>query len=143
MNDAEKEAEAVQSVGRSKRHPDGAIRELRLPKEEVEWVHQNYVVVVRTRTNGATVVRWEKAREKPPSMGAVRHMERAAANPTAWDRDVYRPVKIKGLSTVGGGGTISGDGVEGVERLAPEVVKTERARIAEMERVLGRLAEGL
>lgn len=47
---------------------------------EVEWVHQNRVLVVEERRGGSPVLHWERARKPAPSYGAASLMDFAATN---------------------------------------------------------------
>jgi len=47
---------------------------------EVEWVHQNRVLVVEERSAGKSVLHWDRAQKSAPSYGAVNLMEYAATN---------------------------------------------------------------
>lgn len=47
---------------------------------EVEWVHQNRVLVVEERPSGSARLHWNRARNPAPSYGAINLMEFAATN---------------------------------------------------------------
>ena len=47
---------------------------------EVEWVHQNRVLVVEERPGGSARLHWNRARNPAPSYGAINLMEFAATN---------------------------------------------------------------
>ena len=59
---------------------------------EVEWVHQNRVLVVEERAGGASRLHWERARKPAPSYGAVNLMEFAATNRKGF-MDILQRVK--------------------------------------------------
>jgi hypothetical protein len=88
---------------------------------EVEWVHQNRVLVVEEKAAGRCVLHWERARQPAPSYGAVNLMEFAATNRKGF-MDILQRVKPEG----------SGD---------EENVKRERKTLAEIEDLLGRMQQ--
>jgi hypothetical protein len=59
---------------------------------EVEWVHQNRVLVVEERSSGKSLLHWERARKPAPSYGAVNLMEFAATNRKGF-MDILQRVK--------------------------------------------------
>jgi hypothetical protein len=59
---------------------------------EVEWVHQNRVLVVEERPGGKLLLHWERARKPAPSYGAVNLMEFAAINRKGF-MDILQRVK--------------------------------------------------
>ena len=85
---------------------------------EVDWVHQNRVLVVEDRPSGSPRLHWERARRPAPSFGAVNLMEFAATNRKGF-MDILQRVK-----------PATDDGDE--ERIQ----KQERMRIADMRGVL-------
>lgn len=94
-------------------------------REEVEWVHQNYVLVVK-RVKDKNKFYWRYASSPAPSYGAIRLMRRAALSPETWDREVFFKMRGDGEA----------EGEAGRRR-------GERQSIEEMERVLGRYLEGV
>jgi len=59
---------------------------------EVEWVHQNRVLVVEERDSAKSLLHWERARKPAPSYGAVNLMEFAATNRKGF-MDIVKSVK--------------------------------------------------
>jgi hypothetical protein len=59
---------------------------------EVEWVHQNRVLVVEERPGGRAIIHWDRARRPAPSYGAVNLMEFAATNRKGF-MDILQRVK--------------------------------------------------
>ncbi len=59
---------------------------------EVEWVHQNRVLVVEERASGKSLLHWERARKPAPGYGAVNLMEFAATNRKGF-MDILQRVK--------------------------------------------------
>ena len=62
---------------------------------EVEWVHQNRVLVVEERSGGKSVLHWYRARSAAPSYGAVSLMEYASTNRKGF-MDILQRTKPKG-----------------------------------------------
>jgi hypothetical protein len=89
---------------------------------EVEWVHQNRVLVVEERTGGASRLHWEHARKPAPSYGAVNLMEFAATNRKGF-MDILQRVKPA---------TDTGE---------EENIKRERRSLAEIRGLLERMQE--
>ena len=88
---------------------------------EVEWVHQNRVLVVEERASGKSLLHWERARKPAPSYGAVNLMEFAATNRKGF-MDILQRVK---------------PGENGDE----ENIRREKTSIAEIKRILEDLRE--
>jgi len=88
---------------------------------EVEWVHQNMVLVIEYRGSKPPKLHWERAQKPPPSHGARNLMEFAATNRAGF-------MKI-------------------VQSLRPgmgsdeEMMRREKVRIEEIRRVLEELRE--
>lgn len=97
----------------------GELHETALFDAEVEWVHQNRVLVVEERAAGKSLLHWERARKPAPSYGAVNLMEYAATNRKGF-MDILQKVKPGD----------SGDA---------ENVRREKMSIAEIQQVLGEL----
>ena len=119
--------------------PDVGINEpnVRLPKkwgvlpstakleEEVEWVHQNRVLVIGTTRAGLVRLDWHLASCKPPSNGAVGLMQDAASNPLRFG-DLLQKVKRGEVDE------------EGVDR-----VRGEKQSVVEIERILCQMLEAV
>ncbi len=86
---------------------------------EVEWVHQNRVLVVEDRKGKQSVFHWDRAKRPPPSYGAVNLMEFAATNRKGFMDILYR---VK-------------PGMGGDE----EVVRQEKIAVEEIRRLLEEL----
>jgi len=86
---------------------------------EVDWVHQNRVLVVEERPGGPSRLHWDRARSPAPSYGAVNLMEFAATNRKGF-MDLLMRVK-------------PGAG----EAEDSQIVKQERMSIGEIKRILG------
>ena len=65
---------------------------------EVEWVHQNRVLVVEDRPAGKSILHWDRARKPAPSYGAVNLMEYAATNLKGFMDILQKVVKLNGDS---------------------------------------------
>ncbi|MCE5269506.1 MAG: hypothetical protein LLG00_16640 [Planctomycetaceae bacterium] len=89
---------------------------------EVEWVHQNRVLVVEELAGKRSKLHWHRARKPAPSYGAVNLMEYAATNRKGF-MDILQKVKP----------AAAGD---------EENVRRERRSIAEIEDLLEKMAEG-
>ena len=83
---------------------------------EVEWVHQNRVLVVEDRPNKRPEFHWERAQRPAPSYGAVNLMEFAATNRKGF-MDILQRMK---------------PGMAGEE----DIVRREKVRIEEIRRIL-------
>jgi hypothetical protein len=92
-------------------------------EDEVEWVHQNRVLVVGRTAAGLVRLDWNLAMSPAPSMGAVGLMQDAAMNPQWFSRDILPKAKGRGSE-------------EEVKEL-----REERLRAEEIERVLASLEE--
>ena len=90
---------------------------------EVEWVHQNRVLVVEERAGGASRLHWDRARKPAPSYGAVNLMEFAATNRKGF-MDILQRVK---------------PGENGDE----ENIRREKVKIREIQRILDEMNEGM
>ena len=88
---------------------------------EVEWVHQNRVLVVEDRPGKRPEFHWDRARTAAPSYGAVNLMEFAATNRKGF-MDILQRVK---------------PGMGGDE----EDVRREKTKVEEIRRVLEELLE--
>jgi len=88
---------------------------------EVEWVHQNRVLVVEDRQGKHPLFHWERARNPAPSYGAVNLMEFGATNRKGF-MDILQRVK---------------PGMGGDE----EHVRREKTKVEEIRRVLEDLLE--
>ena len=88
---------------------------------EVEWVHQNRVLVVEDRPGKRPLFHWERARTPAPSYGAVNLMEFAATNRKGF-MDILQRVKPG----------MGGDDDE---------VRREKVKVEEIRRVLEELRE--
>ncbi len=89
---------------------------------EVEWVHQNRVLVVEERPGGSHKLRWERARKPAPSYGAINLMEYAATNRKGF-MDILQRVKPS-----------AGEEDE-------ENIKREKKSIAEIREIIGQFQE--
>ncbi len=90
---------------------------------EIEWVHQNRVLVVEDRASGKSLLHWERARKPAPSYGAVNLMEFAATNRKGF-MDILQRVK---------------PGDNGDE----ENIRREKMKIGEIQRILDEINEGM
>jgi hypothetical protein len=88
---------------------------------EVEWVHQNRVLVVEDRPGKPSLFHWERAQKPPPSYGAVNLMEFAANNRKGF-MDILQRVK---------------PGMDGEENM----VRREKVKVEEIRRVLEQMRE--
>lgn len=86
---------------------------------EVEWVHQNMVLVIEERGSKRPEFHWERAQRPAPSYGAVNVMHFAATNRKGFV-DILQRMK---------------PGMAGDE----EVVRREKVKIAEIRRILEEL----
>ncbi len=91
-------------------------------EEEVEWVHQNYILAVERSASGDRL-KLGRARSKAPSMGAVGLLEWAMLNRAAFYKDVLPKVKKVG---------VEGEG---------ELVAKERRSIEEIRGIIKRMEE--
>ena len=91
-------------------------------KADVQWVYDNFALVVDDRLGTATVLRWGKAQTPPPSRSAEGMMKFAASNPTKFLGDVVHKVLGKLESET-------------------EVIRYEKKREADMMRVFEALAK--
>jgi len=82
---------------------------------EVDWVHQNRVLVVEERPGGSVRLHWDRARKPAPSFGAINLMEFAATNRKGF-MDILQRVKP--------------DGGEA------EIVQREKKSVAEIRKIL-------
>ena len=62
---------------------------------QVDWVHQNRVLVVEDRPSRSPQLRWERARRPAPSFGAVNLMEFAATSNTWLCYVLLLPVQFR------------------------------------------------
>ncbi|MBN2579525.1 MAG: hypothetical protein JXB10_11080 [Pirellulales bacterium] len=96
---------------------------------EVEWVHQNRILVVEERPSGKPMLHWERAQSPAPSHGARGLMEFAATNRKGF-MDILQRVKPGG----------SGDEVEIVKRAKRGVEEIRRMISERMEDETEKLA---
>ena len=117
--------------------PDVAINEpnIRIPRawgelnesakfeDEVEWVHQNRILVIGYTKGGILRLDWHLASTPAPSRGAMAMLQSAANNPQWFDRDILPKVK-RGVND-------------------SDTVLTEKKTILEIEMVLERMLMGI
>ena len=94
----------------------GALPESAPFDAEVEWVHQNMVLVIEDRGTKPPRFHWDRARTSPPSYGAQNLMQFAATNRAGFMSMLQRVKPGMG-----------GDG---------ELVRREKVRIEEIRRIL-------
>ena len=104
-------------------HRWGELPESAKWEDEVEWVHNNRVLVVGRTKAGLVRLDWNLAKTAAPSMGAVGLMQDAAANPQWFSRDILSKAK------------------RGGEEDDPERLVEERRRLGDVRELLGQFAE--
>ena len=104
-------------------HRWGELPESAKWEDEVEWVHNNRVLVVGRTKEGLVRLDWNLAKTAAPSMGAVGLMQDAAANPQWFSRDILPKAK------------------RGGEEEDPEKVVEERRRLEDVRELLGQFVE--
>lgn len=127
---------AIKAGAVEPKKPLPLVQNIRIPKswgelpksakwvDEVEWVHQNRILVIGHNSQGGLRLDWELASEPAPSKGAMAMMQDAAANPQWFSRDVLP--KAKRLDSEDD----------------PERVKEERQSIEKIRKTLEKYACG-
>jgi hypothetical protein len=92
--------------------------------KEVEWVHQQYALIVHDTSGGKRRIFWERAKEKPPSWGAIALARFAAKNETAFNKEMLPRAMSSGAA---------GD--------EQDQVREEKHALADIERMLTEMAK--
>jgi hypothetical protein len=91
--------------------------------KEVEWVHQQFVLIVEETPRGRKIL-WDNASEPPPSTGACSMALWAADNRTAF----YKDILPKAMTSATPGGDEDG------------LVREEKKSIAEVQRIIEKMS---